>query len=76
MCPGSIRMDHSGEETKSTKKAESPTRRLMRGKDVDTEIQLANTHQEPDGPKWPSGAANGHQEPRASWIAKEEEPEA
>ena len=44
-------MDHSGEEAKGTKKAEGPTRRLMRGKDVDTEIQLDNTHQEPDGPK-------------------------
>lgn len=69
-------MDHSGEETKSTKKAESPTRRLMRGKDVDTEIQLENTHQEPDGPKWPSGAASSHQEPSTFWTAREGKPEA
>ena len=69
-------MDHSGEETKSTKKAEDPTRRLMREKDIDTEIQLANTHQEPEGPKWPSGAASSHQEHLASWTAREREPEA
>ena len=59
----SIRIDHSAEGAKSTKKAEFPTRRLMRGKDVDTEIQLANTHQEPDGHQEPSVEASSHQEP-------------
>ena len=48
----------------------------MREKDIDTEIKLSNPHQEPDGPKWPSEAASGHQEPRASWAAREGEPEA
>ena len=72
----SIRMDHSIEDAKSAKKGEGPTRRIMREKDVDTEIQLANPHQEPDGPKWPSGAASSHQEPLASWTTREEKPEA
>ena len=68
--------DHSAEDAKSTKKAEGPTRRLMRRKDVDTEIQLANPHQEPEGHQWPSGAASSHQEPLASWATREGKPEA
>ena len=69
-------MDHSGEETKSAEKAKGPTRKLMKGKDVDTEIQLANTHQEPDGHQWPSVTVSSHQEHLASWTAREGEPEA
>ena len=69
-------MDHSAEEAKSTKRSENPTQKLMREKDIDTETQLANPHQEPDGPKWTSGAASSHQEPLASWTTREGEPEA
>jgi len=69
-------MNHSIEDTKSAEKGEGPTRRIMREKDVDTEIQLANPHQEPEGPKWPSGATSSQQPPRASWTTREGEPEA
>ena len=69
-------MDHSIEDTKSAKKGERPTRGIMREKDVDTEIQLANTNQEPDSPKQPSGTASSHQEPLASWTTREGGPEA
>ena len=63
-------MDHSAEDTKSTKKTERPTRRIMREKDIDTEIQLSNPHQEYDGHQWPPAAASGQQPPRASWTAR------
>ena len=71
-----MRMDYPTEKAKSTKRSETTTQKPMREKDVDTKIQLANTHQEPDGPKWPSETASSHQEPRASWTAKKGEPEA
>ena len=51
LCPGPIRTNCPTEEAKNTKRSENPTQKLMREKDIDTETQLDNPHQEPDGPK-------------------------
>lgn len=69
-------MDYSAEDAKSTKKTESPARRMMREKDIDTEIQLYNPNQEHDGHQWPPAAASGQQPTGASWTAREGKPKA